>query len=87
MWSDFITRDSALMRQLRMEHNQATAHLPDYRRPPFLPNTSTSPFNINERVFNMVIKNHIEDIECFDCLQIFWDRPWGANVPFKIVGT
>jgi hypothetical protein len=35
----------------------------------------------------MVIKNHIEDIECFDFLQIFWEKPWGSNVTMKIIST
>ena len=68
MWSDLISSDSALIKQLSSKHEYATAHLPDYRKPLFKPNTSTAPLNINERVFNMVIKNHVEDIECFEFL-------------------
>ena len=49
--------------------------------------TKPSRFNVNERVFNIVIKNHIDDIECFENLQLFWDKPWGSNVTLKIVST
>ena len=41
-------------------------------------------FNVNERVFNMVIKNHIEEIECISWLKVFWDKPWGYNVTMRI---
>ena len=87
MWNDFIRSDNSLMNQLRMKHDQTTAHIPPHSRPSFKPTTSTAPFNINERVFNMVIKNHVDDIECLEFLQIFWDRPWGSNVSVRIIGT
>lgn len=49
--------------------------------------TKAKRYNVNERVFNMVIKNHIEDIECFENLSVFWEKPWGSNVTLKIVST
>ena len=42
---------------------------------------------MNERVFNLVIKNHIDDIECIENLQVFWDKPWGSNVTLKLIST
>lgn len=49
--------------------------------------TKPSKFNVNERVFNFAIKNHVDDIECLDNLQVYWDKPWGANVTLKLVST
>ena len=49
--------------------------------------TKPTRFNVNERVFNLVIKNHIHHIECIDGLQVFWDKPWGSNVTLKIVSS
>lgn len=35
----------------------------------------------------MVIKNHIDDLDCFSILQVFWEKPWGSNVILKIIST
>lgn len=44
-------------------------------------------FNVNERVFNLVVKNHIDLIEQFDLLEVYWERPFGGNVTVRTVST
>ena len=44
-------------------------------------------FNVNERVFNMAIKNHVDLIEQFANLQVYWDKPFGSNVTVRTVST
>lgn len=70
-WSTFVKNENA------------------YRREQGFSKIETKPtrFNVNERVFNIVIKNHVNHIECIDGLQVFWDKPWGSNVTLKIVSS
>jgi hypothetical protein len=56
------------MRDQKKQFDESQRNLQSHLRAPLRNDTITSLFNINERVFNMVIKNHIEDIECFECL-------------------
>ena len=49
--------------------------------------TKPTRFNVNERSFNLAIKNHIHHIECIDGLHVFWEKPWGSNVALKIVSS
>lgn len=74
------------MNELRQQH-ELKAQLGGRYSTAFHVDTKASRLNVNERVFNMVIKNHIDDIECFEHLSIFWEKPWGSNVTLKLVST
>jgi hypothetical protein len=39
---------------------------------------------LNERAFNLAVKNHVDDIECIDNCRIYWNNPWGASVLVKL---
>lgn len=49
--------------------------------------TKPTTFNVNERVFNMVIKNYVDFIEQFTLLEVYWEKPFGSNVAMRIVST
>lgn len=44
-------------------------------------------FNLNERVFNLAIRNHFDDIDCLQGLQLYWEKPWGGNLTVRLVST
>jgi hypothetical protein len=44
-------------------------------------------FNVNERVFNLVVKNHVDMLEQFECLELYWEHPFGGNVTVRTVST
>jgi len=49
--------------------------------------TKLTQFNLNERVFNIAIKNHLSDIECLENCRLYWDKPWGGAVIVKLNST
>ena len=93
-------KEEALLQQLNKEYKQLKDEVEQrwdsfvakemrQRQEQGITGVETKPtrFNVNERVFNLAIKNHIHHIECVDGLHVFWDKPWGSNVTLKIVSS
>lgn len=43
-----------------------------------------SRFNLYLELFNLVIANNIEYLECVPNLQLVWDNPWGNMITLKV---
>ena len=43
--------------------------------------------NLNESIFNMTVKSHTDLISCIPNIQVFWEKPWGANITCKFICT